>query len=96
MITQVDQHFIEMMVPHHEQAVQMADLALTRSKRPEIKKLAEAIKRDQNREIQQMRTWYKAWYGKNLPVVAMNQGTMMQMHQGMKPEMIWRRYTTNN
>lgn len=88
MMTQVDQHFIEMMVPHHEQAVQMADLALARSKRPEIKKLAEAIKRDQNREIQQMQTWYKAWYGKNVPVVAMNQGTMMQMHQGIKPEMM--------
>lgn len=88
MMGQVDQHFIEMMIPHHEGAVQMADLALTRSKRREIRKLALAIKRDQNREIQQMRTWYKAWYKKDVPAVAMNGGRMMQMHQGMNQGMM--------
>jgi uncharacterized protein (DUF305 family) len=81
MMTEVDQHFIEMMIPHHQQAVEMADLALTRAKRPEIKKLALAIKSDQNREIKQMQTWYKAWYGKEVPAVAMNNGTMMSMRQ---------------
>jgi uncharacterized protein (DUF305 family) len=60
---QVDKQFIAMMVPHHEQAIQMADLALTRAKKPEIKQLAQTIKQDQTREIQQMRTWYKSWYG---------------------------------
>ena len=58
----VDQNFIVMMIPHHEGAVDMAELALTRAKRPEIKQLAEAIIRDQNREIEQMKTWHKAWY----------------------------------
>ncbi|MBD2605727.1 DUF305 domain-containing protein [Scytonema hofmannii FACHB-248] len=81
MMGQVDQHFITMMIPHHEQAVQMADLALTRAKRPEIKQLAQAIKKDQVREIQQMRTWYKAWYGKEVPTMAMNRQQMMRMHQ---------------
>ncbi|PAX58441.1 DUF305 domain-containing protein [Brunnivagina elsteri] len=83
-----DQHFIEMMIPHHEQAIQMADLALNRSKRPEIIKLAQAIKKEQNSEIQQMRTWYKTWYGKDVPVVAMKDETMMQMHQGMNQGMM--------
>lgn len=86
MMTEVDQHFIEMMVPHHQQAVEMADLALTRSKRPEIKKLALAIKTDQNREIQQMQTWYKAWYGKDVPAMAMANGTMMSMGQTREQE----------
>lgn len=42
---QVDQHFIEMMIPHHQNAIAMADIALTRSQRPEVKKIAEAIKK---------------------------------------------------
>ncbi len=79
--TQMSQHFIEMMIPHHEAAVAMADLALNSAKRPEIKQLAESIKKDQTREIQQMRTWYKQWYGKEVPESA-DLG-MMGSGQGM-------------
>ena len=84
---QTDRHFIEMMIPHHEGAVQMADLALKLSKRPEIRKLAESIKSDQTREIAQMKSWYKQWYGTEVPAVAtmnhsgMNHGNMD--HRGM-------------
>ncbi len=74
---QVDQHFIEMMIPHHQDAIAMADLALTRSQRPEVKKMAEAIKKDQTREIQEMRTWYKQWYGKEVPLTSMTAMGMM-------------------
>ena len=62
----VDQHFIEMMIPHHQDAIAMADLALIRGKRPEVKKIAKAIKKEQTREIQEMRTWYKQWFGKEV------------------------------
>jgi len=79
---QVDQHFIEMMIPHHQDAIVMADLAATRAKRPEVKKLAEAIKKDQTREIQEMRTWYKQWYGKEVPVTSMANMNMMKNPQG--------------
>jgi uncharacterized protein (DUF305 family) len=82
-----DQHFIEMMVPHHTQAAEMADLALSRAHHSEIKKLAAAIKKDQNREIQQMKTWYKAWYGKEVPVTAMTNQEMMAMRQRMGQQM---------
>jgi len=82
MMARPDQYFIEMMIPHHQDAVEMANLALTRAKRPEIKQLAEAIKRDQTREIQQMRGWYKTWYGKDVPQVPMGTG-MMGNRQGM-------------
>jgi uncharacterized protein (DUF305 family) len=99
MMGEFDQHFITMMIPHHQQAVEMANLALTRAKHPEIKNLAQGIKTAQTREIQQMRTWYKAWYGKEVPVASMsgmgmmgtqhsmsqarNQG-MMSMHHDMR------------
>jgi uncharacterized protein (DUF305 family) len=81
---QADRHFITMMIPHHEGAVKMADLALKLSKRPEIKKLAEAIKRDQTREIDQMRAWYKQWYGTNVPPMSEIEDTgMMGMRYRM-------------
>jgi uncharacterized protein (DUF305 family) len=67
MMGQSDQHFIVMMIPHHDGAIAMADLALKRAQHPEIKKLAETIKITQTKEIQQMRGWYKQWYGTEVP-----------------------------
>jgi uncharacterized protein (DUF305 family) len=62
-----DRHFIIMMIPHHEEAIAMADLALERSQRPEIRALAESIKKTQTQEIDQMRDWYRQWYGADVP-----------------------------
>ena len=76
----VDQHFIEMMIPHHQDAIAMADLALIRGKRPEVKKLAQAIKKDQTREIQEMRIWYKQWFGKEVAAHSMTDMGMMGDH----------------
>ena len=76
----VDQHFIEMMLPHHQDAIAMADLAFSRAQRPEVKKIAEAIKNEQTREIQEMRTWYKQWYGKEVPPHSMTDMGMMGDH----------------
>ena len=76
----VDRHFIEMMIPHHQNAIAMANLASSRAKRPEVKKIAEAIKKEQTREIQEMRTWYKQWYGKEVPAHSMTDMGMMGDH----------------
>ncbi|MEH2437679.1 MAG: DUF305 domain-containing protein [Nostoc sp.] len=59
-----DLHFINAMIPHHEGAVTMAQDALSKSKRPEIKKLAQEIVKAQDIEIKQMQQWRKAWYNK--------------------------------
>lgn len=67
MMGDIDRHFIEQMIPHHEGAVTMADLALTRAEHAELRQLAETIKRDQTREIDQMRAWYQSWYGVDAP-----------------------------
>lgn len=50
----VDLAFVQEMVPHHNSAVAMATTAKTRSDRPEIKGLADAIITSQNTEIKQM------------------------------------------
>jgi uncharacterized protein (DUF305 family) len=83
---QIDRHFIEMMIPHHKGAVEMADLALLRAQHPETKKLAEAIKVAQTHEIQQMQTWYKQWYGKEVPAFPMGMEMMNRgQRMGQKP-----------
>jgi uncharacterized protein (DUF305 family) len=52
-----DAMFAEMMIPHHEQAIVMSDLAITRSTNPEIIALASKIKFEQAPEIEIMRNW---------------------------------------
>ena len=49
--------FAEMMIPHHEQAIVMSDIALTNSTNAEILKLAQEIKDAQAPEIAQMKSW---------------------------------------
>ena len=86
MMGDIDQHFIVMMIPHHQGAVDMAELALTRAQHPEIKQLAETIIQDQNREIEQMQTWYQAWYGTDVP--DMMQMGMMENSAGSREGMM--------
>ena len=62
-----DAHFIVMMIPHHDGAIAMAELAKTRARRPEIKALAQSIAASQSREIAQMRQWYRQWFGTEVP-----------------------------
>lgn len=63
----VDQHFIVQMIPHHEGAIDMAQIALERSKRPEIISLANGIIEAQTREIEDMTGWYEDWFGSTPP-----------------------------
>jgi uncharacterized protein (DUF305 family) len=59
-----DLRFIDAMIPHHEGALTMAQDALKKSKRPEIKQLAQEIIKSQQAEIEQMQQWRQAWYQK--------------------------------
>ena len=52
-----DAMFLQMMIPHHGQAVIISEYALTNSKNEQILKIAEQIKADQAGEIVQMKKW---------------------------------------
>jgi len=52
--------FAQMMIPHHQQAVEMGVLAETRASREEVKKLAAEIKDEQAPEIELMKSWLEA------------------------------------
>jgi uncharacterized protein (DUF305 family) len=57
-----DKAFIDAMIPHHQSAIVMAQLALEESENPEIKELARNIVSAQLSEIEQMRQWREEWY----------------------------------
>jgi uncharacterized protein (DUF305 family) len=59
--SEADITFAQLMIPHHEQAVQMADMALQQATSPEVIDLATQIKAAQDPEIQQMRGWLQQW-----------------------------------
>jgi uncharacterized protein (DUF305 family) len=57
-----DLRFLNAMIPHHEGALTMAKDVLSKSKRPELKQLAENILASQQEEIDLMKQWRQTWY----------------------------------
>lgn len=55
-----DLMFAQMMIPHHQQAVDMSDLALERSTDADVRELAQQIRDAQAPEIEQMQGWLDA------------------------------------
>ena len=49
--------FLQMMIPHHQQAIEMSDLALTKSSDSELLALAKDIRDGQGAEIVKMKAW---------------------------------------
>lgn len=75
---EADIGFAQQMIPHHEQAVEMAELVPERSSNGEIIQLAEQIEGAQDPEIQTMTGWLKKW---GASVDAMEHGN--EGHGGM-------------
>lgn len=61
-----DVTFATQMIPHHQQAVQMASMAGYQATAPAVKQLAKAIQAAQDPEIKQMTAWLTSW-GKPVP-----------------------------
>ncbi|MER8086340.1 DUF305 domain-containing protein [Streptomyces sp. NPDC058316] len=76
-----DVEFAQQMIPHHQQAVEMAKLADGRAADPEIKTLAAAIEKAQDPEISTMKGWLRSW-GKPLPAASASMGDMPGMDHG--------------
>jgi uncharacterized protein (DUF305 family) len=59
-----DKAFIDNMIPHHQSAIEMSQVALEKTDNPQIKNLATGIVSAQQREISQMEQWRIQWYRK--------------------------------
>jgi uncharacterized protein (DUF305 family) len=58
-----DRMFLQMMIPHHEAAIAMAQQAPSQAEHPEIKTLAQTIMTTQRAEIVEMQGYLRDWYG---------------------------------
>lgn len=56
----VDVMFLQMMIPHHRQGMEIARLAAARATRPDVKTLAQAIEATQTTEVGTMTSWLRS------------------------------------
>jgi uncharacterized protein (DUF305 family) len=72
-----DTQFLDTMTHHHQGAVDMAKMVLTKSSNEELKKFAQNIITDQNKEIAQMKDWREKWYAGKPAAMNMEMPGMM-------------------
>jgi uncharacterized protein (DUF305 family) len=72
--------FAQMMIPHHEQAIEMAEIALDPSvgAGDAVKELANRIKAAQDPEIAAMKGFLNGWRAPLVPDDDMDHGSMME------------------
>jgi uncharacterized protein (DUF305 family) len=81
---QADMIFARMMIPHHQQAVQMSDMILAKQGiDPRVTDLAKQIKAAQGPEIEQMQGWLTQWGMPGMPGMTGMPGNAPSDHGGM-------------
>ena len=77
-----DVSFAQGMIPHHQQALEMAKLAAGRASSPKVKDLAARIEKAQDPEIKTMSGWLTSW-GEDVPTAGESMESMPGMdHSG--------------
>ena len=78
--------FLKEMIMHHHMAIMMAEACVERTDiRPELRELCEGIIADQDREVADMQTWLRDWYGINYnPMAEMDMDEMMAEMAAMR------------
>ncbi len=84
-VNEADVMFATMMLPHHEQAIEMSDIVLEKDDvDPDVRALAEQIKAAQGPEIEQLEGWLEEW-GADADMGSMDHGDHGSM-SGMMSE----------
>jgi uncharacterized protein (DUF305 family) len=81
-----DRAFIDAMVPHHQGAVDMAQVALDNAEHREVKALAENIVSAQEAEIEELRSIKEEEYGSSEVPTKMSAGQMEAMGMAIGPK----------
>ncbi len=82
MAMEFDQMYIDMMIPHHQSIIAMAQAAQPRLTDERLQEIAQAVIETQGAEIEQLREYREAWYGDANPM-SMDQAMMDAMEQMM-------------
>lgn len=78
-----DREFLLNLMLHHAMAVMMARPVAERAPHAELRDLAAQMIADQTREINQMRSWLREWYGMDVPDPLMMMDATRQTSDGM-------------
>jgi uncharacterized protein (DUF305 family) len=78
-----DEQFLAAMIEHHQGAIEMAQIALERTEREEVRRLAVEILSVQQAEIEQIRTWQQEWFGLSATPAAHGGHEMSPEEMGM-------------
>lgn len=82
MAMELDQMYIDMMIPHHQGIIGLAQAALPRLEDARLRKIALSIIDAQSAEIEELRGYREAFYGGADPM-PMDEGMMAAMEQMM-------------
>jgi uncharacterized protein (DUF305 family) len=82
-----DVSFAQGMIPHHRQALEMAELAADRASSAEVKDLAARVEKAQDPEIKTMSGWLKSW-GEEVPEAGASMPGMDHGSQSGMPGMM--------
>lgn len=83
-----DLHFIDMMIMHYQEGIEMAELAQSKAQSARIKAFAAKAAADQKQAIEELQGHRNHWYaGKPITDHSMMQSMMEQMHPDMKMDM---------
>ena len=82
MAMELDQMYIDMMIPHHQGIIGMAQAALPQLEDARLQEIAQSIIDAQSAEIEELRGYREAFYGDANPM-PMDEGMMAAMDQMM-------------
>jgi uncharacterized protein (DUF305 family) len=82
MAMEFDQMYIDMMIPHHQSIIAMAQAALPDLQDERLREIAQAVIEDQGAEIAQLQEYREAWYGDPNPM-PMDEAMMVAMDEMM-------------
>jgi uncharacterized protein (DUF305 family) len=85
MAMEFDQMYIDMMIPHHQSIIAMAQAALPRLQDGQLREIANAVIETQGAEIAQLQEYREAWYGDPNPMPM--DDSMMTAMERMLPGM---------
>jgi uncharacterized protein (DUF305 family) len=85
MAMEFDQMYIDMMIPHHQSIIAIAEAAQPRLTDERLQEIAQAVIETQGAEIEHLREYREAWYGdpNPMPIDEAMMGAMEQMMPGM-------------
>jgi uncharacterized protein (DUF305 family) len=83
-----DERFIDAMIPHHQGAVEMAEVALKNAEHEEIKELSRSIVSSQRAEIEEFKAIKKEEFGTSNVPMEMSPQQMRSMGMMMDPQQL--------